>query len=178
MGPAAHETAGEVPQLRELDLELALVAAGALGEDVEDQGAAVEHPHPDELLEVALLARRERVVDEHHLGAGVRDDDADLFGLAAADEEPRIGTVAPTGDGGRHHDAGGLGQLLEFVEVFLLDRHAEPEPHQHGSPASARSIKHGGGHQSGMAGSTPPSGSSGDGSRTLRAGTMVEMACL
>ena len=37
VGPAAHQAAGDVLQLRELDFELALEAAGALREDVEDQ---------------------------------------------------------------------------------------------------------------------------------------------
>jgi hypothetical protein len=57
VGPAAHEAAGDVLQLRELDLELAFVAARALREDVEDQRVAIEHAAADQFLEVALLAR-------------------------------------------------------------------------------------------------------------------------
>ena len=47
------------------DFELALEAARALREDVENQSVAIEHSPLDELLEVALLAGRERVIDEH-----------------------------------------------------------------------------------------------------------------
>jgi hypothetical protein len=69
--PAAHETAGDVLQLRKLHFQLALVAAGSLGEDVEDQRIAVEHAQTDQLLEVAFLARRQRVIDEDDFGAVV-----------------------------------------------------------------------------------------------------------
>ena len=87
-------------QLRQLDFELAFEAARALREDVEDQAVAVEHAPLDELLEVALLAGRQRVVDEDDVGVvGVRDR-LDLLGLAAAEEVARVGPVAPAGDGG------------------------------------------------------------------------------
>ena len=43
VGPAAHQARGHVLELRELDLQLAFVAARALREDVEDQAGAVEH---------------------------------------------------------------------------------------------------------------------------------------
>ena len=67
--PAAHQARRQVLELRELDLELALEAAGALREDVEDQAAAVEHAPAGQLLEIALLAGRQRVVDEDEVGA-------------------------------------------------------------------------------------------------------------
>ena len=56
-------------QLRELDLQLAFEAARALREDVEDQPGAIEHAALRALLEVALLARRQRVIEQHHVGA-------------------------------------------------------------------------------------------------------------
>ena len=46
-----------VLELRELDLELALGAAGMLGEDVEDQLGAVDDARRQRILEVALLRR-------------------------------------------------------------------------------------------------------------------------
>ena len=55
-------------ELRQLDLELALEAARALREDIEDQPAAIEHAHAAQLLEVALLARRQRMIDQDQLG--------------------------------------------------------------------------------------------------------------
>ncbi len=58
----------DVLELRELHFELAFEAARALREDVEDQAVAIEHAPLGELLEVALLTRRERVIDEDHIG--------------------------------------------------------------------------------------------------------------
>ena len=46
-----------VAQLGQLDLHLALGRRRPLGEDVEDQGRAVDHAPLDQLLEVALLRR-------------------------------------------------------------------------------------------------------------------------
>src|ERR1700745_3962885 len=82
--PAAHQAAADVLQLRELDFELALEASGALREDVEDQAIAIEHTALDELLEIALLARGERVVDEDDVRVAVARDDTQLLGLTAA----------------------------------------------------------------------------------------------
>ena len=45
-----------VAQLGQLDLGLALLGAGVLGEDVEDHGGAVDGRAPEDLLEVALCA--------------------------------------------------------------------------------------------------------------------------
>ena len=56
-------------ELRELDFQLALEAARALREDIEDQAVAIEHAPLGELLEIALLAGRERVIDQDHIGA-------------------------------------------------------------------------------------------------------------
>ncbi len=58
MGPAAHQARGHVLELREFDLQFALVRARALGEDVEDQSGAIDHAALRELFEVAFLHRR------------------------------------------------------------------------------------------------------------------------
>ena len=58
VGPAADEARRQVLELRELDLQLALGAARALREDVEDQAHAVDDAAFERPLEVALLRRR------------------------------------------------------------------------------------------------------------------------
>jgi hypothetical protein len=55
VGPAAHQPRGHVLQLGQLDLQLALVGPRPLGEDIEDQPGAIEHPALQHALEVALL---------------------------------------------------------------------------------------------------------------------------
>ena len=89
VGPAAHQPAGDVLQLRELDLQLAFVTRRALREDIEDEAVAIQHAPADELLEVALLARRQRMIDEDDIGLVRLGFEADLLRLAAADEVAR-----------------------------------------------------------------------------------------
>ena len=57
VGPAADQARGQMLQLGQLDLQLALVALGALRKDVEDQAGTVEHPHIQALFQIALLGR-------------------------------------------------------------------------------------------------------------------------
>ena len=56
VAPAA-EAGQPVAQLGQLDLGLALLAVGVLGEDVEDHRGAVDGRAAEQLLEVALLGR-------------------------------------------------------------------------------------------------------------------------
>ena len=109
-------------QLRELDFELALEAAGALREDVENQSVAIEHAALDELLEVALLAGRERVIDQNDVGVGLARDGAQLLGLAAAHEETRIGPLAAARHGRDRLRAGRERELRELLEILRVDR--------------------------------------------------------
>src|SRR4029453_13742686 len=64
VAPAAHQPGREVLQPRQLDLELAFVAARAPAEDLEDQHRPVGDRDPEVPLEVALLRRRERLVED------------------------------------------------------------------------------------------------------------------
>src|SRR5439155_18530824 len=61
VGPAAHQPALLVVEVRKLDLEGAFLGPGALAENLENQPGAVEHLGVQFLLEIALLHRRQRV---------------------------------------------------------------------------------------------------------------------
>ena len=109
----------------------------------------------------------------------IADENLEAQCLAAADKEPRLGTVASPGNGADRFDTGRFGQLREFVEVFLLDRRAQSDAHQYGPFAAAGSFEHPPlpqHHQSAATSADPASSAAG--TRTLRAGTTVEMACL
>jgi hypothetical protein len=69
MLPLPHESRQQIRELRELDLQLALRAARALGKDVEDQRRAVDHLDADRLPEIALLDGRERIVRDEEVRA-------------------------------------------------------------------------------------------------------------
>ena len=120
VGPAAHQPRAEVLQPRQLDLQLAFVAARALGEDLEDQEGAVVDRQAELALEVALLRRAQRLVEEDFAGAGaVRP--ARLISSAlplptnsAASGALRLQMRRATGS-----QAGGLREQAEFLEFAV-----------------------------------------------------------
>ncbi len=109
-----------MPQLRKLDLQLALEGAGPLREDVEYEPGAVEDAALEALLEVALLTRRERVVEDDDLRALRHHRGADLFRLALADEEPRVGRAARARDHRDRRGAGRARQILKLAQGRLV----------------------------------------------------------
>ena len=108
--------------LRELDLQLAFERRGALREDVEDQPVAVEHARLQHQLEVALLARAQRLVHEDQLGLRLARARGDLVDLAAADEILGIGPFAPRLDFADDARAGGFRQCAEFLGFVVETR--------------------------------------------------------
>ncbi len=180
MGPAAHEPAADVPQLCQLHFQFALEAACALREDVQNEAVAVEDASADQLLEVALLAGGERVVDEDDVGGVFCGHGTQLIGLAAAHEVARIGPLAAAGHRGDGLRSGGLRELPELLQILGLHRRAEAQANEHRALTGAWALEHlgsdaGSFHSAGVSGATVPSSAA---RRTLRAGTTVEIACL
>ena len=108
---AAAEAGQPVAQQGQLDLGLALLAGGVLGEDVEDHRGAVDGGAAEQLLEVVLLGRGELVVEDDGVAVDLEGDLAELLGLALADVVGGVGRVAPLHDAGDHVGAGGVDQL-------------------------------------------------------------------
>ena len=119
MGPAAHQACGHVLKLRQFDLQLALVRTRPRREDVEDQAGAVDDARLERALEIALLARTQRVVEDHQLGTTGRRGRGDLLGLAAADEQAGVGLAAAASDDVEHIGTGRTGQFDELGAVRL-----------------------------------------------------------
>ena len=134
VGPEPRQARQLVLELGELDLEAALVGPGVLGEDVEDQPAAVDDLDLDQLLERLLLRRRQLVVGDEQVEAGLGLGVEQLLGLALADVPVRVDVpaVLPLGahDVGprREGEVGELGQRVLGVPAGLgagVDRDEE-----------------------------------------------------
>ena len=121
-----------VLELGQLDLELALGGVRVLGEDVQDHRRAVDHPHLQRILERALLARRQLVVRDDHLGVDLRQELAQLVELARAEVGARIGAAAVLHERGDGPHARGpqelahLPQLVGAVGARQEGRHHHP----------------------------------------------------
>ena len=119
VGPQLRQPRELVLELRELHLEPALVGPGVLGEDVEDQPAAVDDLDLDEVLEGLLLCRRELVVGDQQVEArlGLRGDEILRLALAHVPVRVHVPAVLPLGA----HDlrAGGQREVRELGERVL-----------------------------------------------------------
>jgi hypothetical protein len=118
VGPQPGQPRQLVLELGELDLEAALVSLGVLGEDVEDEPAAVDDLDVEQALEGLLLARRQLVVGDEEVEPGLALGLAELLGLALPDVPVGVGvtTVLPLRaddlGAGRHREVGELGERL------------------------------------------------------------------
>ena len=92
--PAANEPRLGVRKLRQFDLQVAFVSAGAIGEDVQDQFRARHHPAAQAFFEIALLGWRELVIEDHNAAFGALDGGFQFLDFAAAHEPARMRLVA------------------------------------------------------------------------------------
>ena len=107
-------------QLRQFDLQLAFVRMRTLGEDIEDQASAVDHAPLQRAFKVALLHRRERMVDQYQVGTDRIGRCLHFRKLAAADQGGRVGAVDARGRQMQHLRAGGARQLGELLHHFVF----------------------------------------------------------
>ena len=131
MLPHAAHARQVVLELGQLDLELAVGGDGVLGEDVEDQLRPVDHARVERVLEVALLRRRQLVVDEQALGLGRLEALLELLDLALADVGALRRPRPVLDDAAERLDARGARQLLDLgqlrVGIRTLGQHREDE---------------------------------------------------
>ncbi len=86
MAPRPHETCCLISHARKFHLHLADVALGALAENIEDEAGPVHHVAPEKTLEVTLLSRTQRVVEDDDFRVFLVCGNPHLFRLARADE--------------------------------------------------------------------------------------------
>ena len=114
MGPAAHQSGGQVLELRQLDFQLAFVGTGALGENVQDQPGAIDYARIEQFFQVAFLDRAEQMIHQHQVGLQRTHGFGDLFGLAGAYVVAWIGGFDTCGNAAQDFGTSRLDQLSEL----------------------------------------------------------------
>ena len=117
--PLAHEAREQIGKLGQLDLELALHGPRPLGEDVQDEGGAIDDLEAERPPEVSLLDGGERIVGDHEVGGLSLGRGLELVDLAFPEIELGRWRRAFLGDAAHHLRPRRLGQAAELVERFL-----------------------------------------------------------
>ena len=117
--PQPRQARQLVLELRQLDLEAALVGPRVLGKDVEDQPAAVEHLDAEQALQRLLLVGRDLVVRDEQREAGLGLGLHQLLGLALADVPVGVDVAAVLPFRADHLGARCRGQVGELGQRFL-----------------------------------------------------------
>jgi hypothetical protein len=144
-----------------------------LREDLQDQQLAVEHRHVQGTLEIALLCRAERHVDDRDGRAARLQQGRQLLDLAAAEIKGGIRALAPRAQLAGDLEACGDGKLPRLVErigrLVPGGARTDADADEEGARRARRAR-----------GFDPVGGQASDSVARLtgRAGTTVEMACL
>ena len=137
---------GQALELRELDLHFAFVALRALREDIQDEARAIDDTAIEARREIALLHRREIVIEDRDGCVRRGDRLGNLLDFAFAGKERRVGPLAASLDHGRCVDAGARGKLFRFCQAFCVIGLAQIEAYEDRLRAAAGTL----GHQTGM----------------------------
>jgi hypothetical protein len=128
-------------QLRQFDLQLALMGAGPLGEDIQDQASAIQHAALQLRLQVALLTRPQYVVEYDDFCTVLAHFAGYFFQLSAAHERARIRGYSGTHDVSDRVTPGGQHKLLELTRVLTLLFTGKIQVNEHSTFARIGAIK-------------------------------------
>ena len=84
MRPHGAEAWRGVLKLRNLNLQLRLLGSGAIGKDVQDHFAAVDHFEFERLLQFSNLTGSQFIVKDHYFGTKLLAHGREFFHLALA----------------------------------------------------------------------------------------------
>ena len=134
--PHAGEAGQQVFVLGQFHLEAALLGAGPLGKDVQDEPCPVDDLDPHLLREHPLLGGGELVVENHQVSLLGLDQLGHLGHLSLPDEGTGLGRIPVLQEGTHTRSPGGLhqgGQLLQggLAGIVLPGQAVGIEAHQH-----------------------------------------------
>ena len=175
MGPAAHEARREMTELSKLDLQLALMRPGSLGEDVKDQGRAIKDIHLEVPDEIALLDRTQPGVNKNKTHRFLLYLFGNLVDLARSDEILWIRLIAGSPELGDDIEASRFSQSKKFFPRIRVIGNIDDGMKEERARCLAGTAM---GNVSGFDFDQDSELASSSCSRTLRAGTTVEIACL
>jgi len=118
--PSSHKTGGLMLHLSQFHLKLSLVAAGTLGEDLEDQADSLHDLDTPDLLQITLLYRRQGMVKQHMINLLCLEALANLSHFPSANKRGWVRTSSMDSDSPTHCDTGRTGQSGKFVEGTLI----------------------------------------------------------
>ena len=121
VGPGPGQPGKPVFVLGQFHLHRALFGLGMAGENVQDQGRAIDHLDflAHDPLNFALLPGRKLFIEDHDIGAQLQYQRLQFAQLAGADEGCRVGTLEPLGQFSLHFQARGLCQQGQFGKGVL-----------------------------------------------------------
>ncbi len=105
--------------MRQFDLQPPFPRRGALAEDLQDDGGAIQNLAVPGLLQIALLHRRQMRIDDDDFRFLVFRQQADLFHLAAAQQRRRYGPRQRRDLRHHHVQMNGGCQLDRLVQARL-----------------------------------------------------------
>ena len=115
-GPASNEPTALVFQMREIDLQAPFLGTRPPSEYFEDEAGPVQNLGLERLFKVALLYRRELMIDNHQLRMLIFDARSDLFNLARTKERARTRRVDSRGFRMDHIKLDGRSQADSFLK--------------------------------------------------------------
>ncbi|GBC97471.1 hypothetical protein HRbin16_03294 [bacterium HR16] len=131
LGVHAHQARQLVGQSRQLYLQFPLAGVGALGENAQDELGAVYHARLQDVLEVALLQRRQVIVYNDHIGVDLAYLRKEQFRLAPADEGSGIRAGTSLSVLANYFQTGGVAQgaqlFLDVAVQFRVGVHEDEE---------------------------------------------------
>jgi hypothetical protein len=118
--PPSHKTGRLMLHLRQFHLKLTLVAAGTLGEDLEDQADSLNDLDSPDLLQITLLYRRQGMIKQHVINLLCLKALANLSHFSSADKCGWVRTSSMDSDSPTHCNTSRTGQSGKFVEGTLI----------------------------------------------------------